>query len=86
MPHLLPFDAAPKSWLRAAARAACGFESLLHHDGWSAATLYRLTGDGACARLAHRAATGIAGLQQSDGSWDLPVSPILACDCTGEMA
>ncbi|MFA6107966.1 MAG: hypothetical protein WDA75_04265 [Candidatus Latescibacterota bacterium] len=54
--------------------------------GWSAATLFRLTGAEAYAEAVHRAAGEISGLQQEDGGWALPVSPILACDCVGEMA
>jgi hypothetical protein len=54
--------------------------------GWSAAALFRLTGATAYAEAVHRAAGEIVGLQQEDGGWTLPMSPILTCDCVGEMA
>ncbi len=54
--------------------------------GWAAATLFRLTGEGAYREIAVRAATELVRVQCADGSWSRPqLSPQLNCDCTGEV-
>lgn len=53
--------------------------------GWAASVLYRLTGERVYRDWVHAVAGQLVSAQFADGTWHLPVSPILDCDCTGEL-
>jgi hypothetical protein len=54
--------------------------------GWSAAGLYRSTGEARHREAVHRAAAEILRAQAADGSWPDPErSDVLDCDVTGEL-
>jgi hypothetical protein len=54
--------------------------------GWSAATLYRLTGEEQYRQSVRKAGAEILSLQQAGGDWKLPdASGILECDVNGEL-